>query len=155
MHTFDSKYFSYSTSSLRFFKDTDCLCFAHLKDEATIAFTKFQNGQQKESTIYHSENILFLELDDESSLEILPKYESPRRRPNWYVNLPVQGNLRERLTMMPYFWEFFSGVFVNHQAFLAWNDAAIKHDQGWLTARHVEFVIDARGVRNPKTLLAI
>lgn len=67
MHTFDTKYFSYSTSSLRFFKDTDCLCYAYLKDEATIAFTRFQNGQQKESTIYHSENILFLELDDESS----------------------------------------------------------------------------------------
>ena len=36
-----------------------------MKDEATIAFTKFQNRQQKESTIYHSENILFVELDDD------------------------------------------------------------------------------------------
>lgn len=37
-----------------------------MKDEATIAFTKIRNRQKIESTIYHSETILFLELDDDS-----------------------------------------------------------------------------------------
>ncbi|WP_432798701.1 hypothetical protein [Poriferisphaera sp. WC338] len=123
--------------------------------QARAKFDQYMNtitpGRTTDSTIVGGGIRVFrTRLQDEKNINILPHYIAPKRRPRWYAAMSP-WNIRQRLYLMPNFWEYFSGIKITAQDFLDWNEDNISFEYAWLTVRHVEFIIDATTIQSPET----
>ncbi|QQE13492.1 hypothetical protein JD969_08555 [Planctomycetota bacterium] len=117
--------------------------------------TTIEPGKTSSKTIVGGGIRVFqTKLKNEDSFNVIEKYKTPKRRPRWYI-ATTPWSLRQRLYVMPNFWEYFAGIHITAQNLLDWNDANIDFEYAWLTVRHVEFIVDARDVESPEKLKKI